>query len=404
MTKMTKMWMTAMVASLVVGCGLVEQDPLAPADEAEQTRGVEDGPTTTEDEPTGAESPADDDVDELVILDDPRQIGADQAVEPSADQAGEPEASAVQVEAYTSSAHAAEEAEFLDELNDERTARGLAPLKVFWELQAAGRLHSETMASQNDLHHNPDLASVTRSEYWRRLGENVGRGHSVPSLHDAFMDSPGHRDNILGDYTHVGIGVTKSGSTIWVTAVFMKAAVSGLENTSGPFVDDNFNTHETNIHKIYEAGITHGCGGGDRPRYCPDGHVTRGQMAAFLDRALGLPDTDQNYFTDTQGTFYEVHANRLRAAGITYGCASDRYCGEDDVTRGQMAAFLDRALNLPDTDQNYFTDTQGTYYEDHANRLRAAGITHGCGNGKYCGEQPVTRAQMASFLARALGL
>ena len=51
-----------------------------------------------------------------------------------------------------------------------------------------------------------------------------------------------------------------------------------------------------------------------------------------------------------------------------------------------------------------FTDDDGSTHEEAINRLAAAGVTNGCGSGLYCPEEPVTRAEMASFLARALGL
>ena len=169
----------------------------------------------------------------------------------------------------------------------------------------------------------------------------------------------------------------------------------------GTFADDDGNIHEGSIEAIRAEGITFGC---SPTRYCPNDPVTRGQMAAFLDRALDLPAaTDSSGFTDTAGTFFD-NIERLRAARITNGCAPTRYCTNDPVTRGQMAAFLDRALDLPAaTDPSGFTDTAGTFF-DNIERLRAAGITVGCGPTAYCPDRAVTRAEMATFLARALGL
>ena len=69
-----------------------------------------------------------------------------------------------------------------------------------------------------------------------------------------------------------------------------------------------------------------------------------------------------------------------------------------------MASFLARALNLPATPTDYFTDDEGSSYENDIDRVREAGITTGCGAGLYCPASNVTRAQMASFLVRALGL
>jgi hypothetical protein len=71
-------------------------------------------------------------------------------------------------------------------------------------------------------------------------------------------------------------------------------------------------------------------------------------MAAFLVRALGLPAyTGPDRFSDDDGNVFEGAIERLAQAGITLGCnppANDRFCPDDPVNRGQMAAFLRRAL------------------------------------------------------------
>jgi hypothetical protein len=77
------------------------------------------------------------------------------------------------------------------------------------------------MMNQDHLHHNPNLASVTSG--WEALAENVGVGPDVARLHEAFMESDGHRRNILGNYNYVGVGVVRESETkIWVTVVFMR--------------------------------------------------------------------------------------------------------------------------------------------------------------------------------------
>ena len=93
--------------------------------------------------------------------------------------------------------------------------------------------------------------------------------------------------------------------------------------------------------------------------FCPKDPVNRGQMATFLDRALDLPDTDEDFFTDDNGIPAEDAINRIAAAGITTGCAPDKYCPKKSVTRAQMATFLDRAFDFPDTDEDFFTDDDG---------------------------------------------
>lgn len=111
---------------------------------------------------------------------------------------------------------------FISKMNSERAARGLAPLEVYWDLTDDAKAHSQRMMNRDDLHHNPNLASVTTG--WQALAENVGVGPSVDSLHQAFMDSPSHKKNIVGNYNYVGVGVVKESDTkMWVTVVFMRA-------------------------------------------------------------------------------------------------------------------------------------------------------------------------------------
>jgi hypothetical protein len=111
------------------------------------------------------------------------------------------------------------EAEFVAAVNRERAAAGLPALAVAGDLTTVARRHSARMADQSHLHHNPSLGSDVSG--WQKVGENVGQGPSVSSIHGAFMGSPGHERNILdGDWTQIGIGVEVRGSTVWVTEVF----------------------------------------------------------------------------------------------------------------------------------------------------------------------------------------
>ena len=130
------------------------------------------------------------------------------------------------------------EAEFVELINESRTAQGLKPLRVASDLVSAARSHSRDMAAQDRLHHNPNLGSDVSN--WKRLSENVGFGQTVPSLHDAFMNSTGHRRNILDDnVTEVGIGVYMDGRNLWVTEVFRLPKVANVEKSgSGNNIGD----------------------------------------------------------------------------------------------------------------------------------------------------------------------
>ncbi|MFP5342601.1 MAG: S8 family serine peptidase [Candidatus Limnocylindria bacterium] len=166
---------------------------------------------------------------------------------------------------------------------------------------------------------------------------------------------------------------------------------------SMPFRD--VDAYEGSIRWLFLEGITAGC---SETRFCPDDRVSRAQMAMFLVRALDLPASSTDYFDDDRGVTGESSINALRKAGITSGCGVRRFCPTDDVTRAQMAQFLTRALGLPATSTDYFDDDDGVTGESSINALAAAGLTNGCGPRRYCPSEPISREQMAALLYRAL--
>lgn len=294
----------------------------------------------------------------------------------------------------------AAELRFVDSANAERSTRGIDRFKVASDLTEVARRHSATMARQSHLHHNPNLGSDVSG--WQRVGENVGRGGSVASLHSALMNSEGHRRNLLdGNFSEIGVGVVMSGSTIWVTQVFR------LPNGSlgvASFRDVNGGTHAANIGLLFDSGITTGCSDSS---YCPDNSVTRAQMGTFLARAAGLMPSSSEPFRDLgRAPLHRANISALADAGITGGCTDTDFCPDRSITRGQMATFLANALDL-DTSatSTRFGDVASGYV--HAGAIEAIareGITLGCRSGSYCPGQSVSRAEMASFLARAFDL
>jgi hypothetical protein len=108
---------------------------------------------------------------------------------------------------------------FLSLVNRERAAHDLDPLSLAGDLVEVARRHSGRMADATDLHHNPNLGTDVTG--WQKVGENVGRGPSVETIHDALMNSPGHRANLLDPaYTQVGLGVEERDGRLWLTQVF----------------------------------------------------------------------------------------------------------------------------------------------------------------------------------------
>lgn len=175
----------------------------------------------------------------------------------------------------------------------------------------------------------------------------------------------------------------------------------------GTFFDDDASVFQADIEWLFSANITFGCNPPKNDRFCPDNTVTRGQMAAFLSRALKLPAAPSAGFTDTGGSIFAAEIDKLAAAGITKGCHDGtRFCPDSPITREQMAAFLVRALGYSAQANDPFTDDDGSQFETEIEKLAAAKVTLGCNppaNTLFCPKQPVTRGQMAAFLHRALG-
>jgi uncharacterized protein YkwD len=110
-------------------------------------------------------------------------------------------------------------------VNAERSRAGLPTLVLDDKASALARDWSRSMARSNSLRHNTNLASdITRRVRggWTSYGENVGYNSSWQAVHRGFMQSPGHRANILKrGYTRVGVGIVQRKGKYWVTLIFI---------------------------------------------------------------------------------------------------------------------------------------------------------------------------------------
>ena len=126
---------------------------------------------------------------------------------------------------------------FTSKMNQARAARGIPKLTTRSGLVTVARNWAATMAGQSKLYHNPQLTSAVNN--WRYVGENVGYGPDALTVHVAFMNSPGHRANILDrDYTEVGVGAVVRNGRVWVAEVFrrpMRVTTSSVTPTTSGF-------------------------------------------------------------------------------------------------------------------------------------------------------------------------
>lgn len=222
-----------------------------------------------------------------------------------------------------------------------------------------------------------------------RAGQLIGyvgdSGNAESSGSHLHFELHGPDGNVINPYPHLD------------AALRLGAPLDG--NYSGPFWDDDNNIHEANIIRLAELGITTGC---DFAKYCPDESVTRGQMATFIARAIELTPGEVDWFGDDDSMSHEGSINALADAGITTGCGPGAYCPYDFITREHMATFIAKAFDLPPSDDNPFGDIIENQHAWAIRAMAGAGITSGCGKANYCPDLAVSRAQMASFLVRAI--
>ncbi len=169
----------------------------------------------------------------------------------------------------------------------------------------------------------------------------------------------------------------------------------------------------SSIELLAANGITSGCAS---LSFCPEGEVTRAQMAVFLIRAVHgaafvPPPATGTRFNDVPANYWAAaFIEQLAADGITTGCGLGGFCPELPVSRAQAAVLLLRALRgplyiPPPASGTLFTDIPSTYWAAAwVEELARQGITSGCGDRLFCPEFAVNRAQMAVFLARTFNL
>ena len=293
------------------------------------------------------------------------------------------------------------EAELVSIVNRERASRGLSTLAVTTQQQRKAREHAGDMARRQQLHHRPDLAGdVFPGDAWTGMAENIVRRRTVAAAHRAFMHSPAHRDNVLGDWTHVGVGIVRDGDELWITQRFVSVRPG---HTLPMFTDMPSSAWKSEtVVEAWREGILAGCG---QDRVCADGRLSRAQTASLLARVLDLePDVAAaERFRDVSGG--SVHAGAigaLAAHGVTLGCDEERYCPDQDVSRAATASLITRAAGWDALDGNRFEDVRPAHtHAGTINRLAAQRVTDGCSSTRYCPSRPVSRVEAARFLSRA---
>jgi len=131
-------------------------------------------------------------------------------------------AATLSVVGVVSPASAAEADTLHSLVNQARAANGLGALSRNGAMDAVAVNWANQLAANGTLSHNPSYSSQIPGG-WSAAAENVAQGHpTANSMHDGWMASSGHRANILGNYTAVGIAFVAAGGTTWGVQVFAR--------------------------------------------------------------------------------------------------------------------------------------------------------------------------------------
>ena len=206
---------------------------------------------------------------------------------------------------------------------------------------------------------------------------------------------------ILGGVTITDNKFTMPAEDVEVQAVFEKDAPISKH----PFLDVPAGAYyEDAVVWAVGKGITSGT---NATTFDPNGTCTRAQAVTFLWRAAGspVPKTKLMPFPDVPvGSYYWNAVLWAIEQGITEGTSYLTFSPNDSCTRAQIVTFLWRAKGNPAVSGNApFTDVApDAYYAAAVTWAEKNGITGGIGNGLFGSNNTCTRAQIVTFLYRAM--
>lgn len=166
------------------------------------------------------------------------------------------------------------------------------------------------------------------------------------------------------------------------------------------FTDVADSVHADAVRRLAAAGVVTGHADGS---FRPLALLNRGQLASTLARGLGLQATGATDFSDLAGSLHAAGVRALADAGLVTGYADGRFGPQDPVLRGQVASQLARALGLDTSDASCAPpDTVDSVHAGAVCAVLRARVAQGVAGGGFAPADVVNRGQAASFLDRAL--
>jgi hypothetical protein len=204
-----------------------------------------------------------------------------------------------------------------------------------WDSDIAKYLNSQSS-------HHIDV-TLTKYQTFLDVPTTSGYWQSVESIYSAQLTSG------CGGGNFCLTGAVPRDVTAYMLVRAKYGYAATLPNPTGIFTDVPTNHWAAKwIEKLYNDGITAGCGGGN---YCPSTNITRAEIAIFLLKyehgSTYTPPAPSHYFSDSVGHWAEAWIDQLYREGITSGCSTGNFCPNTSLNRGDYAMFLQRTFNLP---------------------------------------------------------
>ncbi len=292
--------------------------------------------------------------------------------------------------------------DFVSEVNALRDDVNAPPVSLNANLDRIAVERGDQMADAERMEHDMDYVRERMDDLgvcWSAFGEIIAyNSHgTASSFVGQWFNSDTHREIMLRPNFAIVGGSWSRGDDGRYYGVMVFVDPCGESAPAPSFTDTATSAFRADIAWLVEEGITAGC---SASRFCPKSTVTREQMASFLTRITDVPSSEEDWFSDDNTSAHEGDINSVAQARIASGCVGSRYCPHSGVTRAQMASFLFRALRPPAATRDWFSDDNDSIHEASINALAEAGITGGCATGRFCPSSYVTREQMAGFLHR----
>ena len=171
-----------------------------------------------------------------------------------------------------------------------------------------------------------------------------------------------------------------------------------------PFCDTIGSTFTDDIAWLHDAGLTTGC---DALRFCTEDIVTRAEAATFLWRLFAMQEGVDHTFTDVpDGQYYSEPVRWMVKESITTGTTPTTFSPFDTLTRAQFVTFLWRAAGRPDpmSELDFDDVDPESYAADAIAWAKFVGITTGTSATEFSPDATATRGQIAAFLHRFVDL